>query len=37
MYRDSWHAQKGLSRTEAKRQYITTLIETMHRYASTTA
>jgi len=33
---DAWHAQAGLSRTEAKRRYITTLIETMHRYASAT-
>ncbi|KAL2006029.1 hypothetical protein VTN00DRAFT_9683 [Thermoascus crustaceus] len=31
---DAWYAQRGLSRTEAKRRYITTLIETMHRYAS---
>lgn len=35
-HRDAWSAQHGLSRTEAKRQYITTLIETMHQYASTT-
>lgn len=34
--RDSWNLQKGLSRTEAKRRYITTLIDTMHRYASNT-
>ena len=33
---EAWHAQAGLSRTEAKRRYITTLIETMHRYASAT-
>ncbi|EFR01467.1 hypothetical protein MGYG_04475 [Nannizzia gypsea CBS 118893] len=33
---DSWYAQRNLSRTEAKRRYITTLIETMHRYASPT-
>ncbi|KAI9792752.1 MAG: hypothetical protein M1835_007663 [Candelina submexicana] len=33
---DAWHQQKGLSRTEAKRRYISTLIETMHKYASTT-
>lgn len=32
--REAWHAQSGLSRTEAKRRYITTLIETMHKYAS---
>ena len=35
-YRDAWYGQRGLSRTEAKRRYITTLIETMHRYASQT-
>ncbi len=34
--RDAWSAQHGLSRTEAKRRYISTLIETMHQYASTT-
>ncbi|KAL1969329.1 hypothetical protein VTN77DRAFT_9521 [Rasamsonia byssochlamydoides] len=34
---DSWYSQRGLSRTEAKRRYITTLIDTMHRYASQTA
>jgi acyl-CoA-binding protein len=34
---DAWHAQKGISRTNAKRKYIEALIETMHRYASTTA
>jgi acyl-CoA-binding protein len=34
---DAWDAQKGLSRTEAKRRYIEALIETMHKYASTTA
>ncbi|KAI9718630.1 MAG: hypothetical protein M1828_006638 [Chrysothrix sp. TS-e1954] len=33
---DAWNHQKGLTRTEAKRQYITTLIDTMHRYASNT-
>ncbi|KKA19266.1 hypothetical protein T310_6754 [Rasamsonia emersonii CBS 393.64] len=31
------NAKNGLSRTEAKRRYITTLIDTMHRYASQTA
>lgn len=36
MKRDAWFAQRGLSRTEAKRRYISTLIETMHRYASQT-
>ena len=34
---DAWDAQKGISKTEAKRRYIEALIETMHRYASTTA
>ncbi|KAL2865369.1 acyl-CoA-binding domain-containing protein [Aspergillus lucknowensis] len=34
---DAWYAQRGLSRTEAKRRYISTLIETMHTYASQTA
>ncbi|KAA8911786.1 acyl CoA binding protein-domain-containing protein [Sphaerosporella brunnea] len=33
---EAWHAQAGLSKTEAKRRYINTLIETMHRYASAT-
>ncbi|KAJ6160574.1 hypothetical protein N7470_003970 [Penicillium chermesinum] len=33
---DSWYAQRDLSRTEAKRRYISTLIETMHTYASQT-
>ncbi|KAI8943359.1 hypothetical protein NX059_001374 [Plenodomus lindquistii] len=32
--RDAWKQQNGLSRTEAKRRYITTLIDTMHKYAS---
>ncbi|KAF2491692.1 hypothetical protein BU16DRAFT_126243 [Lophium mytilinum] len=31
---DAWKQQNGLSRTEAKRQYITTLIDTMHKFAS---
>ncbi|KAF1938362.1 hypothetical protein EJ02DRAFT_446870 [Clathrospora elynae] len=31
---DAWHQQSPLSRTEAKRRYITTLISTMHAYAS---
>lgn len=35
-YRDAWHSHHGLSRTEAKRRYISTLIETMHKYATTT-
>lgn len=34
---DAWDAQRGISRTEAKRRYIEALIDTMHRYASTTA
>ncbi|RDW76643.1 acyl-CoA-binding domain-containing protein [Aspergillus mulundensis] len=34
---DAWFSQRGLSRTEAKRRYITTLVETMHTYASQTA
>lgn len=34
---DAWNAQRGTSRTEAKRRYIEALIETMHKYASTTA
>ncbi|MCJ1268972.1 hypothetical protein MMC22_008860, partial [Lobaria immixta] len=33
---DAWSSQHGCSRTEAKRRYISTLIETMHKYASTT-
>lgn len=33
---DAWFAQRGLSRTEAKRRYISTLVDTMHRYASQT-
>ncbi|KAJ5682326.1 hypothetical protein N7462_005491 [Penicillium macrosclerotiorum] len=33
---DAWYAQRGLSRTEAKRRYISTLIDTMHNYASQT-
>ncbi|KAF1961540.1 hypothetical protein CC80DRAFT_464503 [Byssothecium circinans] len=31
---DAWKQQNGISRTEAKRRYITTLIDTMHKYAS---
>ncbi|MCJ1417929.1 hypothetical protein MMC32_004274 [Xylographa parallela] len=34
--RDAWSAQHGLSRTAAKRRYISTLIATMHTYASAT-
>ncbi|PHH81619.1 hypothetical protein CDD82_312 [Ophiocordyceps australis] len=33
---DAWNSQKGLSRTDAKRRYVEALIETMHRYATTT-
>lgn len=36
-YRDAWSSLHGISRTEAKRRYISTLIETMHKYASTTS
>ena len=32
---DAWNAQKGVSRTEAKRRYIEALIDIMHRYANT--
>ena len=34
--RDAWSANHSLSRTEAKRRYIATLIDTMHKYATTT-
>lgn len=34
---DAWHACAGMSRTEAKRQYISTLIDTMKEYASGTS
>jgi acyl-CoA-binding protein len=33
---DAWATNSGLSRTQAKRQYIETLIHTMHEYASAT-
>ncbi|KLJ12856.1 hypothetical protein EMPG_12144 [Blastomyces silverae] len=33
---DAWYAQRHLSRTEAKRQYITALLDTMNKYASST-
>ncbi|KAL8918957.1 MAG: hypothetical protein Q9208_007067 [Pyrenodesmia sp. 3 TL-2023] len=33
---DAWHSQSGLSRTAAKRAYISTLITAMHQYASST-
>lgn len=35
--REAWESQRGLSRTQAKRQYISLLIDTMHNYASSTA
>ncbi|KAL8739931.1 MAG: hypothetical protein Q9190_007314 [Brigantiaea leucoxantha] len=35
--RDAWASQHSLSRTAAKRAYITTLIETMHKFASSTS
>ncbi|KAL4779111.1 acyl CoA binding protein-domain-containing protein [Aspergillus varians] len=34
---DAWFAERGVSRTEAKQRYISTLIETMHNYAAQTA
>lgn len=34
---DAWHACAGISRTEAKRRYISTLIDTMKEYASGTS
>ena len=33
---DAWHECEGMSRTEAKRRYISTLIDTMKVYASST-
>lgn len=33
---DAWRTNHSLSRTDAKRCYIATLIETMHKYATTT-
>ncbi|KAL6720172.1 hypothetical protein ACLMJK_002093 [Lecanora helva] len=33
---DAWQSNNGLSKTDAKRQYISTLIDTMHKYATTT-
>ncbi|KAI5210522.1 hypothetical protein E4T39_00046 [Aureobasidium subglaciale] len=33
---DAWASNSGLTRTQAKRQYIETLINTMHEYASAT-
>jgi hypothetical protein len=35
--RDAWRSSAGLSRTEAKRRYVTLLLETMRRYASSAA
>ena len=32
---DARNSQRGLPKTEAKRRYLETLLETMHRYAST--
>ncbi|UNI20038.1 Autophagy protein 37, variant 2 [Purpureocillium takamizusanense] len=32
---DAWNSQRGITRTEAKRRYVEALIETMHRYATT--
>ncbi|KAK5087936.1 hypothetical protein LTR05_002152 [Lithohypha guttulata] len=34
---DAWHGCRSMSRTEAKRQYISTLVDTMKEYASGTA
>lgn len=33
---DAWDAQRGVSKTEAKKRYIEALIDTMHKYASNT-
>jgi len=33
---DSWHSQDGISKTEAKRRYITLLIDNMAKYAKAT-
>ena len=33
---DAWASHHGLTKTEAKRKYIACLIETMHRFATTT-
>ncbi|KAI9780288.1 MAG: hypothetical protein M1816_003130 [Peltula sp. TS41687] len=32
--RDAWNSQHGLTKSEAKRRYVTLLLETMHRYAN---
>src|SRR5271170_8350790 len=34
--RDAWHTQRGLTKTEAKRRYISSLIDNMTRYATST-
>lgn len=34
--RYAWHKEKGLSKWEAKRQYVSALIENMHKYATET-
>src|SRR5271154_2109311 len=34
--RDAWHTQQGLTKTEAKRRYISSLIDNMTRYATST-
>lgn len=34
--RDAWHSQQGLTKTEAKRLYISYLIDNMTRYAMST-
>jgi hypothetical protein len=36
MARDAWHTQRGLTKTEAKRRYISSLIDNMTRYATST-
>jgi hypothetical protein len=34
--RDAWYSHRGLSKTEAKRRYISSLIDNMTRYATST-
>ena len=34
--RDAWNSQRGISKTEAKRRYISSLIDNMTRYATST-
>ena len=36
MTRDAWYSHRGLSKTEAKRRYISSLIDNMTRYATST-